>query len=96
MHKPTRDPTDSGTYRTVSWKNVLSSYALVAAIPVLLWAISDPLAAVLAATAVATAVVATGYARRLARCVDQCRGFAFDLPRAGRVTVCWTEACDPR
>jgi hypothetical protein len=95
MPKPTSDSYDRSTYYRITWRGVLVSYAMAAAIPVLLWAGSDPAAAALALAGAAGAFVAARYARRVARCVDQCRGVAFDLPGRVRVTVAWTEACDP-
>jgi hypothetical protein len=93
MYDPNADPTDRRTNRSLSWTNVLLTYALAAAIPVLLWAVSSPGAAVLTVTVVAAASFAVRYTRRLARCVDKCRGVSFTVPRTARVSVCWAESC---
>lgn len=94
MHAPPTDPRDRTDYDRLTWRRVLVSYALMAAIPVLLWAASSPLAAGLVAAGSAGAVVTTRQARRLARCVRTCRRLAVDLPGTVRLTVDWGSRCD--
>lgn len=95
MQQSPTDPPDRLTYRRVTWNDVAVTFALLAAIPLLFWAASDPLAAGVALAAVATATVAARRARRLARCVRACCGLAVDLPGTVRVTVAWEPDCDP-
>lgn len=93
MYDPRADPTDRRTNRSLTWTNVLLTYALAAAVPVLLWAVSDPGAAVLTATVATTAFVATRYTRKLARCIDQCRSITVNVPRSGQLSLCWGQSC---
>jgi hypothetical protein len=63
------------------------SYALAAAIPLSLWAISRPLPGAVAVAAVGGLFVAARRVRRLVRCLRDCRGFAVDLFGSVRITV---------
>jgi xanthosine utilization system XapX-like protein len=63
------------------------SYALAAAIPLSLWAISRPLPGAVAVVAVGGLFVAARRVRRLVRCLRDCRGFAVDLFGSVRITV---------
>lgn len=94
MYEPPSDPSTRTDADRLTWRRVLASYAMLAAFPLLLWAVSDPLAAGLAVAGSAGAVVTTRHARRLARCVEECRGLAVDLPGTVDVTVTWEAGCD--
>jgi len=73
------DPHERTRYDRLTWQKVLASYAMAAAIPVLLWAASGPVAAgVVAATAAFVAVTA-----RRAR----------KLPGASSVARVWSSTC---
>jgi|GEM_PF-1019363 Flp pilus assembly protein TadB len=94
MYEPPSDPSARTGSERLTWRRVAVSYAMMAAVPVLLWAASDPLAAGVAVAGGAGAVVATRHARQLARCVEECRGLAVDLPGTVDVTVTWGQRCD--
>lgn len=94
MYEPPFDPSPRTDFDRLTWRRVLASYAMMAAIPVLLWAASAPLAAGVAAAGGAGAAIATKHARRLARCVEECRGLALDLPGTVDVAVTWQADCD--
>lgn len=87
MFRPPQSP--HGTPRTgpLSTGSLLASYALLAAFPVLLWMLSNPIAggAVLVAT-VSVALVARELLR-LRRCFSRCGGFSLDLGKQVRVTI---------
>ncbi|WP_336034280.1 hypothetical protein [Halobacterium yunchengense] len=85
---PTADSTRTALER-LSWTDVAASYALAPVLAVLVWAASAPLAAAASALVLATAVVLGRRARRLARCVEQCRALAYDLPGGVQVAVSW-------
>jgi len=88
------DPHERTRYDRLTWQKVLASYAMAAAIPVLLWDASGPVAAgVVAATAAFVAVTARR-ARKLARCVQRCKGLVLDLPGNVSVTVAWGPTCN--
>jgi hypothetical protein len=96
MHGPSSDTSARIDPDDLTWRRVLASYAMMAVLPFALWAVSDPVGAGFALTAGAGAVVTAQHARRLARCVDECRGLAFDLPGSVDVAVTWeadSDAC---
>ncbi|WP_232701229.1 hypothetical protein [Halobacterium wangiae] len=93
MHQ-SPDPEERTTYGRVTWYGIAVSYAMAAAIPLLLWAASAPLTAAVVFAAASVVAVGTRRAHRLARCVRNCKGLAFDLPGTVRVTVAWTPTCD--
>jgi hypothetical protein len=79
----------------LTWRSILVSYAMMAAVPLLLWVAGRPL---LRVTAVAAVVGAFAVARRgaaLRRCFYECGGFAFDLGGSVRVTISRPRADDP-
>ncbi|QLG61668.1 hypothetical protein HUG12_07980 [Halorarum salinum] len=78
-----------------TWRSVLVSYAAMAAIPLSLWAVSRPLAAVAVLAAAAALFVGVRRAPGLARCYRECRGIAFDLGGTVRVTIAWEPTRDP-
>lgn len=93
MQQPPSDPIDRTTHRNITTKDLLASYALLAAIPATLWAASEPLAAVLALAGIAGAVVATRLARRLAVCIRECRELAVGLPGSARICIGLRDDC---
>lgn len=77
-----------------TWRSILASCATIAAVPVLLWLANRPLAGAVALAVVAGLAVGAGRARRLAHCLGECRGIAFDLVGNVRITVTWSPADD--
>lgn len=77
-----RRPTDP------TWQRILATTAVVLAVPVALWAASDPLAASLALSTTAALGVAGRRARRLHRCLAECGGVTVAL--VGDLRVCVT------
>lgn len=70
-----------------TWRNIVAAYAVVAAVPVLFWVASNPLAG---GVGIAAALALRAGARRgakLRRCLRDCEGFAVDLGERLRVTV---------
>jgi hypothetical protein len=94
MYEPPSDPSVRTDSDRLTWQRVLASYAMMAAFPLLLWAVSEPVTAGLLIAGSAGAVVVTTHARRLARCVEECRGLVLDLPGTVDVTVTWEADCD--
>jgi hypothetical protein len=85
-------PTDSRRRTAtdhLTWADVAASYAAMFGFVVLFWAVSAPFAAALGAVAVAVTIAAARRVRWLARCVDECRALAVDLPGDVSVTVAW-------
>jgi len=87
MSRPPLDPRDRIALRNPTWRNVLVSYAMVLAVPVALWAVSQPLAGGVVVATLAGLVVAARRAYGLVRCFRQCREFAFHVGETARITV---------
>ena len=90
MSKPLPDPYNRTIFRQTTWRGIFTLSAMVAAVPLLLWGVSQPLAgaAVLAAAGVLS--VAVRHARRLVRCFYDCPGLEFDLGGRVRITIAQT------
>jgi len=88
------DPHKRTTYGRLTWTDILLSYAMAAALPVLLWSASDPVTAGVLTLSAAFVVVTARRTRELARCLRECRSVAFDLPGTVSVTVAWGPTCD--
>ena len=87
MQRPPPDPRFRSRPKTPTWRSVIAAYAVVAALPVLFWAVSNPLAG---GVGLAAALALRATARRgakLRRCLRDCEGFAVDLGESVRVTV---------
>lgn len=84
---PPPDPRGRPVHKHPTWRSVLVSYALVAAIPLLLWVVSRPLAGTAAIAAVVGLSIGARRAYRLIRCVRDCQGLAFDLVGRVRITI---------
>lgn len=87
MHIPPTDPRDRFATKQPTWGNVLAAYALMAAVLLLLWAVSNPLAGAIALAAIVGLSVGARRAVRLIRCFQDCREFAVDLVGNVRITV---------
>lgn len=89
MPVPPTDPRRRTADDNLTWADVAASYAAMFGFVVLLWAVSAPFAAALGAVAVAVTIAVARRVHWLARCVDECRALAFDLPGDVSVTVAW-------
>ena len=87
MFRPLFDPRDRLLIDQPTWRSVLVSYALVAAIPVLLWIVSRPLAGTVILASIAVLFVGGRRVYRLIRCFYDCQGFTFDLVGKAQITV---------
>jgi hypothetical protein len=65
---------------------VLLSYAVVGAVTVVLWVLSDPVAGLLVLASLAGLVVGLRRAAVLVRCLRTCGGFTVEVP--GGIQVC--------
>ncbi len=83
MHVPPTDPTS----RRPDGRTILTGYALVAAVPVVLWAVEYPSTAVAALVIVVSLVAATRRASRVVRCLYGCRPLTVDLAGRVRLTI---------
>lgn len=94
MYQPPFDPRDSSAARTPSWRGVFARYAILAAVPVALWAVSQPVTAALTLGAVAALGIVTRRGYGLARCFYDCEAMTFDLGGTARITVTQTPTDD--
>lgn len=87
-----RDPRRSRRRPEPTWGGIVAAYAIVAAVPLLLWVATRPVAGAAALAAAGGLAVGTRRLLRLRRCLNDCGGFAVDL--VGDVQVRVTrEAC---
>ena len=83
-----RDPRRSRRRPDPTWSGIVAAYAIVAAVPLLLWVATRPVVGATALAAAGGLVVGARRLLRLRRCLNECGGFVFDL--AGDVRVCVT------
>lgn len=86
MYRPPPDPRDHPAPQVPTWRGVLVSYVMAAAIPLLFWVVSQPLAGTVVLAAIVGLFISARRGLRLARCFYDCGGFAFNL--GGKVQVC--------
>lgn len=87
MYVPPIDPRDPTESTQPTWQNVAISYALLGAVLLSLWVISNPVAGTAALTAFAVVAVGGHRTVGLVRCLRDCGAFAFDPVGDVRVTV---------
>lgn len=95
MHEPPSTPRRRRAFDHPSWRGLLASYALAAAFPLALWAVSRPLAGTVVLAATAGLYVGARRAAELVRCLHDCGAFTFDLVGNVRVTVAQAHVDDP-
>ncbi|MFT4885218.1 MAG: hypothetical protein ACI8U4_002740 [Natronomonas sp.] len=99
MYQPPLDPRPDSVATAPTWRALLVRYAVVAAVPILLWAISQPVTAVLALGAIAALSIGARRGYGLVRCFYDCQAMIFDLGGVARITVRQTptdDQCCPR
>lgn len=94
MLRPPTDPRYRPAPSEPTWQNVLVGYAMIAAVPALLWVASQPSTRLVAVAAVVGLALVARHLLRLVRCFDDCRGFAFDLGQRIRITITQPAACE--
>lgn len=87
MFRPPLDPRDRSLIDRPTWRGVVVSYGLVAAVPLLLWVVSYPRVGTVTLAGIASLFVGGRRIHRLLRCLDDCRGITFDLLGRARITV---------
>jgi hypothetical protein len=87
MYRPPSDPRPRSTTSGPTWRALLVRYAIVAAVPILLWAVSQPVTAVLALGAIAVLGTAARRGYGLVRCFYDCQAMIFDLGGVARITI---------
>lgn len=88
MYRPPMKPPAGPLPGPPGERSLLVGYAMVAAIPLLLWAASSPLAGAVVLGALYGLVAAGRRASRLVQCFRDCGGFCFDLGGRLRIAVC--------
>lgn len=87
MILPPIDPRYRPAPTEPTWQNILVSYAMIAAVPALLWVVSQPPTRIVGVAAVVGLFVVARRLHRLIRCFYDCQGLAFDLGRSVRITI---------
>ena len=86
MYIPPLDPRDDPVTNPPTSRGVLATYAVLAAVPLLLWVVSQPLTGTVAVVTIAGVVIGARRTAGMVRRFRECGGFAFDL--GGSVRVC--------
>lgn len=71
-----------------TWRAIFASYALVAALFLAMWTVSNPVAGAIAFTGFVGLAVGLRRVAELARCFHECGGFTVDLAGKARVAIC--------
>jgi len=95
MFRPPLVPRQHRIDEKPTLRGVLASLVVVAAIPLLFWTATHPLAGAVTLAAVVGLAIVVLRALRLLRCLVECGGFAVDLGDAVRIRVTRPEACGP-
>jgi hypothetical protein len=89
MYIPPLDPRDDPVTNPPTPRGVLAIYAMLAAVPLLLWLVSQPVTGAVAVVTTAGIVIGARRTAGLVRCFRECGGLAFDL--CGSVRICVTQ-----
>lgn len=95
MNRPPLDTRDRPERKSPTWGGVVVSYALVAAIPMLLWVVSSPVAGVAALAGAGALLVAGRHSYRLLRCYRECEAMTVALLGRARITITQMEDGEP-
>ena len=87
MFRPPHDPQDLPRITNPTWRSILVSYVLIAAVPLLLWVISNPLAGTITLVGVTALVIGGRHAYKLRRCFYHCQELTFRLGETAQITV---------
>ena len=87
MIQPPHDPRDPPLIDQPTWRSILVSYVLAAVVPLLLWAISNPLAGTVTVVGVTALVIGGRHAYKLRRCFYHCQKLTFQLGETAQITV---------
>lgn len=87
MRAPPLDPRDRPFVEQPTWRGILVSYALVAAVPLLLWVSSHQLAGAVTLALLAGLFVGGRGVFMLTRCFHVCQEFTVDLGGTAWITV---------
>ena len=94
MIRPPIDPRYRPAPTEPTWRSILVSYAILATVPALLWAVSRPSTRIVGVVAVLGLALVARRLHRLVRCFSDCQGFAFDLGQRVRITITQPSTCE--
>lgn len=95
MYGPPSDSRHRPAPDQPTWRGLLASYVLVAAVPLSLWVIERPLVRAVAIAAVVGLLVGAHRVSRLAWCLHVCRELTVDLAGVVRITITRMPTDDP-
>lgn len=87
MFRPPFDPRDRPLIDRPTWRSVLVSYATMAVVPLLLWAVSRPLEGTVTLVGIAVLCVGGRRVHRLRRCFYECQKLTFDVAGKAQITI---------
>lgn len=87
MYQPPSESRDSPLVDQPTWRSVLAAYAVMAAVPLSLFAVSNPLAGTAVFASLGALAVGARRTATLVECFHECQGFAFDVAGRVRITV---------
>jgi hypothetical protein len=93
MSRPPVDPRDRPLPPRDLSGSILVSWAMVATVFLLVWAVSYPVLGALALVALVGLVAVRRRVRWLARCVAECRQLTIPLGRHGHITIGRARCC---
>jgi hypothetical protein len=94
MSRPPLDPPTRQFADRPTWRRIVASYLLIAAVPVALLAASKPFVAAAMLVGVTVLVTAGRHTYRLVQCVQNCKRLTFDLFGSARITITQPPADD--
>jgi hypothetical protein len=93
MSRPPIDPRDRPLPPSTAAQSVLVSWAMVATVFLLIWAVSYPTLGALALVALVGLVAVRRRVRWLTRCVSECQRLTIPLGRHGHITIGRARCC---
>lgn len=93
MIQPSFDHRSRPASREPTWQQILVSYAMLAAIPAVLWIAAQPSTRILAVVAAVGVYVTTRRLHRLLRCFYDCKAMTFDIGESVRITIRQPSTC---
>ena len=87
MYGRTSDPRQYPPTEEPTWKGILISYAMIVAVPFILWVVSQPLVGTAVLAGIVSLAIGLRRGYRLAHCFSHCERIVIDLGEAARITI---------
>jgi len=93
MSSPPYNPYERSIFSQPTWTGIAVLYAMLAAAPVFVYAIKNPVAAAVIFATLAAVVAVARRAKALRDCLADCGGFTVGLPGRVELTVARDDHC---